>query len=59
MDKMNIPYEKIYANETPEEAILYGVKQAPTLVALQDDEVQKFVGVSEIRKFLAGAFQKV
>ena len=58
MDKMGIPYEKIYANETPEEAILYGVKQAPTLIALQGDEVVKCVGVSEIRKFLAGAFQK-
>ncbi|MBR0086817.1 MAG: ribonucleoside triphosphate reductase, partial [Lachnospiraceae bacterium] len=36
MDKMGIPYEKIYANETPEEAILYGVRQAPTLEALQN-----------------------
>ena len=53
MDKMGIPYEKIYANEHPEEAKAYGIKQAPTLVVEADGEITKLVGVSEIKKYLA------
>ena len=53
MDRMAIPYTKVYANETPDEAIRYGIKQAPTLVVEENGEVQKFVGVAEIKKFLA------
>ncbi|MBR3036999.1 MAG: hypothetical protein IKI54_06895, partial [Lachnospiraceae bacterium] len=52
MDRMAIPYTKVYANETPDEAIRYGIKQAPTLVVEENGEVQKFVGVAEIKKFL-------
>ena len=53
LDKMGIRYEKIYANEHPEEAKTYGIKQAPTLVVTLDGEQTKFVGVSDIKKFLA------
>jgi len=52
MDKMGVSYEKIYANENPDAAIAYGIKQAPTLV-VEGKETVKYVGVSEIKKFLA------
>ena len=53
LDRMGIPYEKIYANEQPAAAKAYGVKQAPTLVVEKDGETAKYVGVSDIRKYLA------
>ena len=48
MDKNNISYEKVFANENPELCNQYGVKQAPTLI----DGDNKYSGVSEIKKFL-------
>ena len=53
MDRMGIPYEKIYANEHPEEARALGIRQAPTLVVDRDGELVKYTNVSEIKKFLA------
>ncbi len=53
MDRMGIPYEKIFANEQPEMAVKYGIRQAPTLVVQQGDEVKKYTGVSEVKKYLA------
>ncbi len=53
MDRMGIPYEKIYANEHPEEARALGIRQAPTLVVEQNGETVKYTNVSEIKKFLA------
>ena len=47
MDRNNIPYEKVFANENPELCNKYGIKQAPTLIA---DE-QTIGGVSNIKKF--------
>ena len=52
LDKAGFSYEKIYATDKPELAAKYGVKQAPTLVVVADGEVSKYVGVSDIRKFL-------
>ena len=52
LDKAGFGYEKIYATDKPELAAKYGVKQAPTLVVVADGEVSKYVGVSDIRKFL-------
>ena len=52
LEKAGISYEKIYANEQPEMAKEYGIKQAPTLVVISDGEVSKFTGVSDIRKFI-------
>ena len=58
MDKMNYPYEKVYATEHPEMATKYGIKQAPTLAFIAGDTlVTKYVGLPEIKKFLAGAEQ--
>jgi len=53
MDKMGIAYNKIYANQDPEAAKAYGIRQAPTLVIEADGEVQKIVGLPEIKKYLA------
>ena len=50
---MGIPYEKIYANEHPEEARALSIRQAPTLVVEKDGEIVKYTNVSEIKKFLA------
>ena len=52
LDKAGFGYEKIYATDKPVLAAKYGVKQAPTLVVVADGEVSKYVGVSDIRKFL-------
>ena len=52
LDKAGIAYEKIYANEQPEMASQYGIKQAPTLVVITDGEVSKFTGVSDIKKYI-------
>ena len=52
LDKAGIAYEKIYANENPEMATEYGIKQAPTLVVISDGEVSKFTGVSDIKKYI-------
>ena len=53
MDRMGIPYEKIYANEHPEEARALGIRQAPTLVVEKDGELVKYTNVSEIKRYLA------
>ncbi len=52
LDKAGFAYEKIVATEKPELANQFGVKQAPTLVLVDDDQVQKFGGVSDIKGML-------
>ena len=52
LEKAGIDFEKIYANEKPEMAREYGVKQAPTLVVVSDGEVSKFTGLSDIKKYI-------
>ena len=47
-----ISFEKIYADDQPDMANKYGVKQAPTLVVIDGDQVEKIVNVSNIRKFI-------
>ena len=46
-----VPFEKIYADKTPELAKQYGVNTAPTLVIVSEDNVEKIVNVSNVRKF--------
>ncbi len=53
LDKAGVAYNKIYANEQPEMAEKFGIRQAPTLVVAKDGAVEKFAGVSEIKKYLA------
>ena len=52
LDKAGVVYEKLYANDKPQLAAHYGIKQAPTLVVINNGEVSKFAGVSEIKKYL-------
>ncbi len=52
LDKAGMVYEKVYANDEPERAKKFGIKQAPTLVVIRNGEITKFSGVSEIKKFI-------
>ena len=53
LEKAGVAFEKILANDDPALAAKYGIKQAPTLLILQDGQVSRYVGVSEIKKFLS------
>ncbi len=52
LDKAGVSYEKLLANEHPDLVEQYGIKQAPTLVVVQNGEVSKHIGVSDIKKLL-------
>ncbi|MBE6579652.1 MAG: ribonucleoside triphosphate reductase [Ruminococcaceae bacterium] len=52
LDKAGVSYEKLLANEHPDLVEQYGIKQAPTLVVVQNGEVSKHIGVSDIKKML-------
>ncbi|MCQ2454877.1 MAG: ribonucleoside triphosphate reductase [Clostridia bacterium] len=52
LDKENISYSKIYADQNPETAQKFGIKQAPTLVVVDGGNIQKYSGVSDIKKYL-------
>ena len=52
LDKAGVQYSKLLANENAELTTSLGVKQAPTLVVVKGGEVQKFTGVSDIKKIL-------
>ena len=52
LDKAGFSYQKLLANEYAEAATALGVKQAPTLVIIQNGSVSKFAGVSDIKKML-------
>ena len=51
LDRAGVKYEKIYADESPDEAEKYGVRQAPTLIVKSGEDFEKIVNVSNIRKF--------
>ena len=52
MDKAGFAYEKLMAAENAELARKYGVKQAPTLVLIKDDGIERYRGVSDIKGWL-------
>ncbi len=52
LDKAGFKYEKLLANENKELAEALGIKQAPTLAIVKGGEVEKFAGVSDIKKML-------
>ncbi len=52
LDKQGVAYTKIYADQTPDEATKFGIKQAPTLVVVKDGNISKYSGVSDIKKYL-------
>ena len=53
LDKAGLAYEKLYAEENPDLAKTYGIKQAPTLVVVREDgSFECVANVSNIRKFI-------
>jgi len=52
LDRAGVIYEKKLANENAELALSLGIKQAPTLVVVENGNVQKYAGVSEIKKYI-------
>jgi len=52
MDKLGIKYEKLLANEHVELSKSYQIKQAPTLIVVKNGGFEKYVGLSDIKKFL-------
>lgn len=52
LDKSGIQYDTFVSTEHKERAMAFGIKQAPTLVIEQAGEVQKYIGVSDIKRFL-------
>ena len=52
LDKAGVQYEKLLADENAELATALGIKQAPTLAIVKDGAVEKYTGVSDIKKFL-------
>jgi ribonucleoside-triphosphate reductase len=53
LDKAGFIYEKLYADENLELVSKYGIKQAPTLVVVENGvEVAKAANLSNIRKFI-------
>ncbi len=52
LDKEGVQYEKLLANENKDAATALEIKQAPTLAVVQNGTVQKYAGVSDIKKYL-------
>ena len=53
--KAGIAVNEIMVYENQDLAVKLGIKQAPTLVAVSGGQVEKFSGVSEIKKFIDAA----
>lgn len=51
LDKANVPYEKLYADEHPEIATQFNIKSAPTLIDARGTQVILYTNASNIRKF--------
>ena len=52
LDKANVEFEKVLAEENADLAKELGIKQAPTLVIADENGVAKYQGVSDIKKFI-------
>ena len=52
LDKAGVEYEMILANEAPELAKAYEIKQAPTLVEVGTGAYNKYTGVGDIRAYI-------
>ena len=47
-------YQTIDANENPEMTAKYSIMQAPTLIVIEGDDIQKYVNASNIQKYVDG-----
>ena len=52
LDKENFKYEVLLANENAAMVEEFGIRQAPTLVIVENGSAQKYAGVSAIKKYL-------
>ena len=52
LTKAGIPFDKILADEDPDAAASYGVRQAPTLIVPGADGDEKIVNLSNIKRFI-------
>lgn len=52
LQEAEIPYEKVYAEENAELAEKYGIRQAPTLVVVGQENVEKYSNASNIRGYI-------
>ncbi len=52
LKKAGLAYEKVDAEEQQDLTLAYGVKQAPSLVVVDGDRVEKHVNASNIKKYL-------
>ncbi len=53
LNKAEIKYTKVLANDNANLANALGIKQAPTLVNVFDGEVEKFASVANVKKYIA------
>ncbi len=52
LDKAGVLYTKVSAIENKELAVSLDIKQAPTLVVVENGTITKYAGVSDIKKYL-------
>ena len=52
LDKAGVNYNKLLANENKELVEELGIKAAPTLVVVENGNVSKYTGVSDIKKYI-------
>ncbi len=52
LDRAGMDFKKSYAEDEPQLAVEFGIKQAPTLVVVCNGEVSKYSGVSDIKKYI-------
>ena len=52
LDKAGVAYNKLLANENVDLVNEFGIKQAPTLVVVENGVATKYTGVSDIKKYL-------
>ena len=52
LDKEGVDYTKLLENENREAVVSFDIKQAPTLVVVEDGAAHKYTGVSDIKKYL-------
>ncbi len=52
LDKAQLGYEKLLAEENAEACAAFGINQAPTLIVSDGESFKKYAGVSDIRGYL-------
>ena len=54
LDKANVAYDVVVAENDPAKAEAFEIRQAPTLVIQDGDQIRKLVNLSEIRRYVDG-----